>query len=249
MTSDLPTWDSRSRTLPSWNWRSWNSRVWRWRSWDARTWRSNLRLASGLVLLSFVICHLTAHAFLLVSFNVADIAFDITMTAWRTAAGTALLLTAFLVHYANALYSIYIRQTLRLPPWQWLQIALGLSIPLLLMSHVLGTRLAEIFLDVFASYQSVLLKHWVAVPWYSAVQALAVLTAWTHACVGIHFWLRTKAGYPDWRPYLFAFALLLPTLALAGYVAAGNEVLRASQESGVCCGSRAARPGERGKAR
>ena len=185
---------------------------------------------AGSCCLSFVICHLTAHAFLLVSFNVADIAFDITMTAWRTAAGTALLLTAFLVHYANALYSIYIRQTLRLPPWQWVQIGLGLSIPLLLMSHVLGTRLAEIFLDVFASYQSVLLKHWVAVPWYSAVQALAVLTAWTHACVGIYFWLRTKAGYPDWRPYLFAFALLLPTLALAGYVAAGNEVLRASQD-------------------
>jgi adenylate cyclase len=230
MTSDLPIGDSRSRTSPSWNWRAKDLRSWDLRSWDARTWRNNLRLTSGLVLLSFVICHLTAHAFLLVSLAAADTAFDMTMTAWRTAAGTAILFAAFLVHYANALYSIYIRQTLRLAAWQWVQIALGLSIPLLLMSHVLGTRLAEILLDVFASYQSVLLKHWVVTPWYSAVQALAVLTAWTHACVGIHFWLRTKSWYPDWRPYLFAFGLLLPTLALAGYVAAGNEVLRASRD-------------------
>ena len=216
--------------MPSWYWRKWNSRVWSWRSWDARAWRSNLRLASGLVLLSFVICHLTAHAFLLVSFNVADIAFDITMTAWRTAAGTALLFAAFLVHYANALYSIYIRQTLRLPPWQWVQIALGLSIPLLLMIHVIGTRVAELLLNVEITYQSVLVAQWLAAPSHGVLQAIALLTVWTHGCVGIHFWLRTKSWYPDWRPYLFAFALLLPALALAGYVAAGNEVLRANKD-------------------
>jgi adenylate cyclase len=182
--------------------------------------------------LSFVICHLTAHAFLLVSFKVADVAFDVTMTAWRTAPGTALLLTAFLIHYANALYSIYIRQTLRLPPWQWVQIGLGLSIPLLLMIHVMGTRVAELLLDTDSSYQAVLVAHWLAAPSHGLLQVIALVTVWTHGCVGIHFWLRTKSWYPEWRPYLFAFALLLPTLALSGYVAAGNEVRRASQDPG-----------------
>jgi adenylate cyclase len=172
---------------------------------------------------------LTAHAFLLVSFKVADVAFDITMTAWRTAPGTALLLTAFLIHYANALYSIYIRQTLRLPPWQWVQIGLGLSIPLLLMIHVMGTRVAELLLDIDTSYPAVLVAQWVAAPSHAFLQALALVTVWAHGSVGVHFWLRTKSWYPDWRPYLFAFALLLPTLALAGYVAGGNDVLRASQ--------------------
>ena len=228
MTSDLRAWDSKLEFAGSLFW-SWNLQSLNLLTWDRRTWRSNLRLASGLVLLSFVICHLTAHAFLLVSFSTADVAFDITMTAWRTAPGTTLLLTAFLIHYANALWSIYVRQSLRLPPWQWVQIALGLSIPLLLMMHVIGTRVAESFLDVTNSYQSVLIAHWVAAPWHAALQSVAVLTVWTHACVGIHFWLRTKTWYPDWRPYLFAFALLLPALALAGYVAAGNEVLRSSQ--------------------
>src|SRR5947209_12203329 len=36
-------------------------------SWDARFWRNRLRLVSGLVLLAFVVSHLTGHCFLLVS--------------------------------------------------------------------------------------------------------------------------------------------------------------------------------------
>jgi adenylate cyclase len=222
--------DVRVSTLSSLDSRRRNWRRWPLLTSDARTWRSYLRLSSGLVLLSFVICHLTAHAFLLVSFDTADVAFDITMTAWRTWPGTALLLTAFLVHYANALWSIYIRRTLRLPPWQWAQLALGLSIPLLLMIHVIGTRVADIFFDVNAIYQSVLISHWVAAPWHGVLQVTALLTVWTHACIGIHFWLRTKTWYAGWRPYLFAFALLLPTLALAGYVSAGNETIRRSAD-------------------
>ncbi len=49
-------------------------------SWNLNTWRSRLRLASALVLLSFVICHLTAHSFLLISFERADAALDLLMT-------------------------------------------------------------------------------------------------------------------------------------------------------------------------
>jgi adenylate cyclase len=199
------------------------------RHWDARTWRNNLRLASALVLLSFVICHLLAHCFLIVSFDVADAVFDLTMSAWQTRIGTALLLTAFFVHYGNALWSIYVRQSLKLPAWQWAQAGLGLSIPLLILSHVMGTGVADNTLGVVGSYQSVLIAHWVAAPWHAIVQTVAVLTVWTHACIGIHFWLRPKRGYARWRPYLFVFALLLPAFALAGYVAAGNEVVRASR--------------------
>jgi adenylate cyclase len=197
---------------------------------DPRTLRNTLRLGSALVLLSFVICHLTAHCLLLVSFDSADAAFAITMYPWRTVAGTGLLLTAFLVHYANALWSIYWRRSLRLSAWQWTQVALGLCIPLLLMGHVVGTRIAESLLDVNSSYKSVLIAQWQVSPLIGVVQALAVLTVWTHACVGIHFWLRTKRWYPEWRPLLFGFALLLPALALAGFVAAGNEVVRASED-------------------
>jgi adenylate cyclase len=196
---------------------------------DMQTWRSHLRLASALVLLGFVICHLTAHCLLLVSFATADAARELLMYPWRTGIGTALLLAALLVHYANALWSIYLRRSLRLSPWQWTQIALGLCIPFLLMTHVFGTRIAENVLDVHNDYKTILIAQWLVSPWLGVLQVLAVLTVWIHACVGIHFWLRIKRWYPDWQPFFFAFALLLPALALAGFVAAGNEVLRGSE--------------------
>ena len=121
---DLPAPALRHRP---WLLRGFDPRRWDARTWDARTWRNNLRLTSALVLLSFVICHLLAHSLLIVSFAAADAVFDVTMYVWQTKIGTALLLTAFFVHYGNALWSIYVRQSLRLAPWQWTQLALGLA--------------------------------------------------------------------------------------------------------------------------
>ena len=51
-------------------------------------------------------------------------------------------------------------------------------------------------------------------------------TVWIHACIGLHFWLRTKRWYPVWLPWLGMLALMLPTLALAGYIGAGNHFIR-----------------------
>ena len=198
-------------------------------SWNLRRWRSNLRLSSALVMLSFVICHLTAHSLLLVSFDRAEAVLKILMYPWRTWAGTALLLSAALVHYINALWSIYLRRSLRLSRWEWGQLSLGLCIPLLLMFHVVSTRIAESVLDVNSYYSTVLIVQWLMLPWLGLVQVAAVLTVWIHACIGIHFWWRTKPWYPAWRAYFFGFALLLPALALAGYVTAGNQVLRESK--------------------
>jgi len=199
-------------------------------SWTPRTWRSGLRLASALVMLSFVICHLTAHAALLISFDRAEDAIKFLMAPWWTTAGTALLAGAVLVHYVNALWSIYIRRSLRLSRWEWAQLAFGLCIPALLIFHVVSTRIAESVLDVESHYSTVLVVQWVMYPWLGAVQVLAVLLVWTHACIGIHFWLRTKIWYPDWRVYFFGFGLLLPAVALAGYVTAGNQVLREAKK-------------------
>jgi adenylate cyclase len=151
------------------------------------------------------------------------------MYPWRTAIGTAILGSALLVHYLNALWSIYVRRSLRLSRWEFWQLGLGLCIPLLLMLHVTGTRIAESLLGVTSHYGSVLIVQWLLSPWLGVLQATAVLTVWVHACLGIHFWLRTKAWYDRWRPLLAGLGLLLPTLALAGYVAAGNQVLRDSE--------------------
>ena len=191
-----------------------------------RSWRGTLRLVSALVMLAFVVCHLSAHCLLLVSFDDAEATRNFLMHPWRTYIGTAILITAFLVHYSNALWSIYIRRSLRLTRWEWAQLSLGLCIPLLLTFHVVATRIAESVLDVTSYYNTVFIVQWLMFPWLGAVQMLAVITVWTHACIGIHYWLRTKPWYPNWRPLFFGFGLLLPTLALAGFISGGNQVLR-----------------------
>ena len=198
------------------------------RTWS--NWRSWLRLLSALTMLAFVICHLTAHCFLLISFDDAETARRILMYPWRGWTGTIVLSTAFLIHYTNALWSIYVRRSLRLKPWEWTQLALGLCIPVLLTSHVVGTRISEHVLDTTTYYNTVFIAQWVIDPWLSAVQMLAIVTVWTHACIGINYWLRVRTWYPKWRPFLFTYALLLPTLALAGYVTGGNQVLREAKD-------------------
>jgi adenylate cyclase len=53
-----------------------------------------------------------------------------------------------------------------------------------------------------------------------------VIVVWSHGCIGLHFWLRTRPWYPDAVVVLRPLALLLPALALAGFVAAGNHSRR-----------------------
>ena len=70
-------------------------------------------------------------------------------------------------------------------------------------------------------------------PWLVYLQFAAVLTVWVHACIGLHFWLRTKRWYPAWLPILGTLAVLIPALALAGYISGGNQIVREAQDPGL----------------
>ena len=200
--------------------------------WNVRAVRARLRLVSALIMLAFVICHLVSHMTLLISLPFANRALTMLMAPWRTGTGTAILLAAALVHYVNALWSVYERRYLRLSRWEWWQLSLGLCIPPLLMVHVLVTRVAGELLGVNSDYVEILTLQWVVSPKYAVIQTAALLTVWVHASIGIHFWLRTKSWYPSARAALAAAGILIPTLALAGYLTAGNQVLREAKQPG-----------------
>ena len=99
-----------------------------------------LRLASGLILLTFVVTHLANHALGLVS--LATMEFDRLAfpAVWRHPLVTGLMIGAVLVHLALALHAIYARRRLRMPPAEAAQLLLGLAIPPLLLIHILGMR-------------------------------------------------------------------------------------------------------------
>jgi adenylate cyclase len=183
-------------------------------------WERQLRLWTGLVLAGFIVVHLSNHALGVVSIDAMDRMLRVVSGAWQHPLGSVLLYGALLVHFALALVSLYRRTTLRMPLWEALQLGFGLSVPPLLIAHVVGTRLAFEFLGHQVDYVRVIAVLW-SDPWLALRQSILLLVVWTHLCFGIHFWLRVQTWYPRVQPILFALALLVPALALSGFVAAG----------------------------
>ena len=191
-----------------------------------------VRLWCGLVLMAYVVTHLANQALGLVSLEAMDTGRTWFVALWRNPGGTAALYGALLIHAVLSLWSVYQRHHFRLPTWEVLQILLGLTIPFLLASHVVGTRLASELFGFKDSYQTVMLYFWVASPLAGAKQALVVCIAWLHGCLGVHFWLRTKPWYPRFTYILLCGAFLLPVFSLLGFSQAGREVSRSARQPG-----------------
>jgi adenylate cyclase len=151
---------------------------------------------------------------------------------WEKQPGLTILAVAFAIHLANALVSIWRRHSFRLKPWQAVQLGLGLAVPLLLAAHVFGTVVAFEKFDVGTSYRLILAVMWSGNGLVALQQAVLVLVAWGHGCIGVHYWLRLKPWYPKALPYLYAIALLIPALGLAGFVSAGLQVRALAAQPG-----------------
>lgn len=185
---------------------------------------NRLRLYSGLVLLVFVTLHLTNTALGIVSDQVLARGHALLMAPWRTPAGTVLLTGAATLHLCAALWGLYRRSTLKMPGWQLAQTVLGLLIPVMLIGHVIGTRIATAAFDVHGGYELELGVLWVLKPAFGVSQSFTVLVVWTHACLGLHHVLKLKRWFPRWRGPALALAVVVPALGLAGYVSAGVRV-------------------------
>jgi adenylate cyclase len=175
-----------------------------------------LRLGSGLILFSYVTLHLINHAAGLWSLQAMNVVRDLIHAPWWSLPGTVLLYGAMLVHVLLAFYAIYQRRRFKLSLTEGVQLFLGLTIPIILAGHILGTRVAFELFDVKVDYLSVLLVQWYVDPWIGVRQVAVTLAAWAHGCIGLYHWLHLKPWYGRWQHLLNALALLVPTLALVG---------------------------------
>ena len=184
-----------------------------------------LRLITGLVLFAYVAVHLLDLSLAVVSIGTADAMLAAIYPVVSSLPVTALLLDAAMIHLALALWALWRRRTLRLAPLEAAQYLLGFALPLLLAPHVFGTRVADALYGAdFGYYRNVLLQFWWLAPWRGVAQVALLLAAWVHACIGLRSWLRLRPWFAVVRPFLAAAALLIPALALAGFVAGGNEI-------------------------
>ena len=103
-------------------------------------WEKRLRLWSGLVLVIYVIPHLINHSLGLISLNTMESMREGMSAIWFGLPGAPILIGAFLLHFFLSLFSLYSRSTLRIPVWEWAQIALGILIFPLILVHIVGTQ-------------------------------------------------------------------------------------------------------------
>ncbi len=191
-----------------------------------------LKLYSGFILLAYVIGHFINHALGILSIEAMNAGLRIIDPVWRSLPGTIILSGAVVTHGTLALYGLYRRRSLSLKTWEITQLVLGLLIPLLLTTHIIGTRVLDDTYNVSGDYTTTMLVLWVFRPDFGALQALTITVVWSHACIGMHMWMRLKSWYGPVRIWIFGFAIALPTLALAGYVSAGMEVLELARIDG-----------------
>jgi adenylate cyclase len=189
-----------------------------------------IRLWAGLVLFTYLTTHFLNHSFGLISIDAMLAGREWFVVLWRSRLGTLALYTAFTVHILLAYWSLYRRRTLRMPAWEATQLTLGLTIPLLLVWHVVGTRLAHEMAGTQDSYTLVVLVLWKLDPVAGWRQATALVIAWLHGCVGLHFWLRFRSWYPRQARLIYSGFLLLPVLALLGFAQAGREMSRLAED-------------------
>jgi adenylate cyclase len=181
----------------------------------------NWRLASGLVLFTFAATHFLNHSLGLVSVQWMEAVQVVRRGFWRSWPGTTLLYGALAVHVSLVLLKLVRRRTWRMTPWEYLQIGLGLLIPFLGAAHVAATRGVSAVTGYDDRYRNVLRLLW---PDAAASQSLFLLVVWMHGSIGLHYWLRTKRWYGRWSPFLLVAAVLVPALAVTGWIEAARRL-------------------------
>jgi adenylate cyclase len=185
-----------------------------------------LRLATGLILFAFATCHLLNHSFGVRSIAAMQAAGEVLLAPWQTTAGLWLLYGAFITHAALGLFALFRRRHLRMPAAEAWQLALGLTIPLLVIPHAAGIRIGQSVYGLDYDFARVVHAIWDS-PESVARQYSLILVMWVHGCIGLRAWLAAKPWYPRAASPLAALALLVPVLALIGFTNAGLDMLDA----------------------
>jgi adenylate cyclase len=190
-----------------------------------------VRLVCGLVLFTYVTSHFLNHALGNISVEAMEIGVYYHTLFWQFLPVAIALYTAALTHAGLGIWALYQRREFRWRAIEPLQLVLGLSIPLLVMFHVIGVRLGQTLFDHKKLYPQELYAFWVGRPDRAVQIAIVLVVAWVHGCIGLHFWLRLKNFYRRAAPFLLAAAVLIPTLALLGFYQGGRQVIAESRDA------------------
>jgi adenylate cyclase len=185
-----------------------------------------LQRGSGIVLLAYISLHLVNHALGIWSLDLAERGLTLAMLVWHNVPGTVLLYGSVGVHFALALRTIYIRRHWVLPLTEWIRLWAGLSLPLLLIRHAVGTRLAASLYDFEPDYERVIVS--LLLSGTQGLQIALLAPGWVHGCLGLWLGLRGYTFVYRAKAALVAVFVILPLLSAAGFFRMKRAIIAAS---------------------
>ena len=184
-----------------------------------------VRLACGLVLFAYLVSHFLNHALGNISMDALAAGVWYHTAFWQFLPVAITFYTAVLVHTGLGIWALYERRQFRWKAIEPLQLVLGLSIPALIITHIVGVRLGQTLFGHEKLYPQVFFAYWIVWPYKIWLIFAVLIIAWIHGCIGLYFWLRMKAFYQRAAPFLLAAAVLVPTLAMLGLYQGGRSVV------------------------
>jgi adenylate cyclase len=194
--------------------------------------RLRVMIVTGMVMFVFISMHLANLALGLISLQ--------TMEDWRGALSGVwsdyavlkfLLQVSLILHFIVALISLYLRNTLKVPAYDMLQMIAGVFIIPLLGLHVFGVMAVK-ELGLEPTYALVLGQFWIVSPLDGLQQVVMLVVAWVHGAIGVYTWLRARDSSARVMNLFYPFIVALPILAMLGYVEAGRQMLPVSEGGG-----------------
>src|SRR4030095_474111 len=189
---------------------------------------ADVRSATGLIIGLYVTMHLSNHALGLMSVEAQEAVRPWVMALWHSPPGQVLLYGSLITHATIALLILFRRRHYYMPAWEAIQILLGLTIPYLLLVHIVNTRGTRILTGIDIDYTYEIANLWVD-PWTRFRQVALVLLVWGHFVVGLHFWWRLHSWYRRAFPAMLVAFVLIPTAALLGFAEVGMTMTAHAQ--------------------
>ncbi|MBR0893360.1 adenylate/guanylate cyclase domain-containing protein [Bradyrhizobium tropiciagri] len=189
-----------------------------------------VRLVTGAIMFAYLISHFLNHALGNISTEAMAIGVHYHTEFWQFLPVAIVFYTACLVHTALGIWALFQRREFHWKAIEPLQLTLGLSVPMLIVAHVVGVRLGQTLYGHEKLYPQELYTFFISSPNRLWVMLAVLVIAWVHGCIGLYFWLRLRAFFQRAAPFLLATAVLIPTLAMLGVYQAGRATMADYQD-------------------
>ncbi|WP_461349660.1 adenylate/guanylate cyclase domain-containing protein [Bradyrhizobium sp. USDA 4451] len=189
-----------------------------------------VRLVTGAIMFAYLISHFLNHALGNISTEAMAIGVHYHTEFWQFLPVAIVFYTACLVHTGLGIWALFSRREFHWKAIEPLQLTLGLSVPMLIVAHVVGVRLGQPLYGHEKLYPQELYTFFIASPNRLWVMLAVLVIAWVHGCIGLYFWLRLRAFFQRAAPFLLATAVLIPTLAMLGIYQAGRATVADYQD-------------------